>query len=143
MLQDRLTYLLGRVAAAAGKAANAKLATLDLDTRHYSALAVIVHSDGPSQQTVAAALGADRATVVALVDELERRRLVRRATNPLDRRAHALHATPAGRRLAKQAHQLMDQCEQEFLARLEDPERAALAATLQTLLRQTEPPNDR
>jgi MarR family transcriptional regulator, lower aerobic nicotinate degradation pathway regulator len=84
-------------------------------------------------------LGADRATVVALVDQLQRRGLVRRATNPLDRRAHALHATPAGKRLVKQAHQLMDQCEQEFLAGLEDRERAALAATLQTLLRRNEP----
>lgn len=84
-------------------------------------------------------LGADRATVVALVDGLQRRGLVRRATNPLDRRAHALQATPAGRRLAKRAHQLMDQCEQDFLAGLQEHERATLAATLRTLLRRGEP----
>jgi DNA-binding MarR family transcriptional regulator len=138
-LRDRLTWLLGRVAAAAGKAANAKLADLGLDTRHYSALAVIAHADGPSQQTVAALLGADRATVVALVDQLQHRGLVRRATNPLDRRAHALHATAAGRRLLERADRLMDQCERDFLAGLEDQQRAALAATLQALLGRSEP----
>lgn len=84
-------------------------------------------------------LGTDRATVVALVDQLQQRGLVRRASNPSDRRAHALRATPAGKRLVKQAHQLMDQCERDFLAGLEERERAALAATLQTLLRQSEP----
>jgi DNA-binding MarR family transcriptional regulator len=112
---------------------------LGLDTRHYSALAVIAHADGPSQQQVAALLGADRATVVALVDELQRRGLVRRATNPRDRRAHALRATPTGRGLVKRADQLMDRCEQDFLAGLEDYQRVALAATLQTLLGQSEP----
>jgi DNA-binding MarR family transcriptional regulator len=77
--------------------------------------------------------------VVALVDQLQRRGLVRRTTNPLDRRAHALRATAAGRRLVKRAHQLMDQCERDFLAGLEDQQRAALAATLQALLGRSEP----
>jgi DNA-binding MarR family transcriptional regulator len=88
---------------------------------------------------VAAALGADRATVVALVDQLQRRGLVRRATNPSDRRAHALRATQAGRRLVKRADRLMDGCERDFLAGLEDQQRAALAATLQTLLGRSGP----
>ena len=64
---------------------------------------------------------------------------MRRATNPLDRRAHALHATAAGRRLLERADRLMDQCERDFLAGLEDQQRAALAATLQALLGQSEP----
>jgi DNA-binding MarR family transcriptional regulator len=57
----------------------------------------------------------------------------------LDRRAHALRATAAGRRLVKRAHQLMDQCERDFLSGLEDQQRAALAATLQALLGRSEP----
>jgi DNA-binding MarR family transcriptional regulator len=36
---------------------------------------------------------------VAIVDELERRRLVQRRANPTDRRAHALWLTGEGRKL--------------------------------------------
>jgi DNA-binding MarR family transcriptional regulator len=84
-------------------------------------------------------LGADRATVVGLVDQLQRNGLVRRTSNPSDRRAHALRATPAGRRLVKRADRLLDECERDFLAGLEERERGALAAALQTLLGPSEP----
>jgi DNA-binding MarR family transcriptional regulator len=77
--------------------------------------------------------------VVVLVDQLQRRGLVRRASNPSDRRAHALRATPAGRRLVKRADRLMDECERDFLAGLDESERAALAATLRRLLEQSPP----
>jgi DNA-binding MarR family transcriptional regulator len=87
-------------------------------------------------------LGADRATVVALVDELQRRGFVRRTPNPSDRRAHALRTTPAGLRLLAEADQFMDQCEQDFLSPLTAAGRAALAAALETLLPPAERPLD-
>ena len=50
-----------------------RTADLGIDTRLYSALAVIAEQSDPSQQAVAKALGSDRATVVTLVDELQQR----------------------------------------------------------------------
>lgn len=120
----------------AGRHANARLAELNIDTRLYSALTVIAEEDGPSQQTVVAYLGADRATVVALVDELERRGLVARTPNPRDRRAHALRPTAAGQRLVARAHRLMDQCERDFLSAVDREDRAALARILAVLLQE-------
>lgn len=87
----------------------------------------------PSQQAISAALGIDRATVVSLLDELERRGLVRRTPNSRDRRAHALHATPAGQRLAAEAHKLMDACEDAFTGVLSAAERKQLTVLLDRL----------
>jgi DNA-binding MarR family transcriptional regulator len=89
--------------------------------------------DGPSQQAISAALGIDRATVVSLVDELERRGLVRRTPNSRDRRAHALRATPGGQRLAAEAHVLMDACEDAFTGVLTTAERKQLTTLLDRL----------
>lgn len=127
------------MAANAGRRANARLANLGIDTRLYGALAVIAGTDGPSQQTVAALLGTDRATVVGLVDELERRELIVRTPNPRDRRAHALRPTGAGRQLLTRADRLLDDCEQAFLSPVGTDERAALARTLEALLDQRDP----
>src|SRR5215470_17691224 len=78
-LEHRVTYLLRRVTDVAGRMANAHLARLDLDTRHYTVLAVLAAGAGSSQRTIADTLGLDRATVVGLVDKLESQGLARRA----------------------------------------------------------------
>jgi DNA-binding MarR family transcriptional regulator len=123
------------MAAVAGRRANAELAGLDLDTRHYYAvLAAVVTGDGPSQRVIADRLGIDRATVVALTDNLQQRRLLRRVRSSQHRRAYALHLTAAGRRLVGRAHTLMDGCDRDLMASLPDDVRAQLAGVLRTLL---------
>src|SRR5215471_21220905 len=106
-LEHRVTYLLRRVTDAAGRMANAALAALDLDTRHYTVLAVLAAGAGSSQRTIADTLGLDRATVVALVDKLESEGLARRAQSRADRRANAVELTASGRRVFKSADALM------------------------------------
>src|SRR6266702_3626635 len=96
-LDRRITYLLRRVTDAAGRMANARLAPLGLDTRHYTVLAVLAAGGGSSQRTIADTLGLDRATVVALVDTLEAQGLARRAQSREDRRANAVELTAKGR----------------------------------------------
>jgi DNA-binding MarR family transcriptional regulator len=133
-LSARVSYLLARVAAVAGQRANAALAELDLDTRHYAVLAAVEAGDGPSQRMIGDVLGIDRATVVALTDNLQQRRLLRRARSSRDRRAYALHLTAAGRHLVSKAHALMDQCDRDLMAALPHATRAELAVVLRTLL---------
>jgi DNA-binding MarR family transcriptional regulator len=105
-----MTYLLRRVTDAAGRLANAHLASLGIDTRHYTVLLVVAAGAGSSQRTIADALGFDHATVVALVDALEQHGLVRRVRSREDRRANAVEVTPKGRRLLKRADALMEKC---------------------------------
>ncbi len=117
VLGRRVTYLLKRVTDAAGQMANAHLAPRGIDTRHYTVLVIVAANGGSSQQTIANTLGLDRATVVALVDDLEEQGLARRARSREDRRANAVEATVNGRLLAR-ADALIAQCEQALVAAL-------------------------
>jgi DNA-binding MarR family transcriptional regulator len=120
--------------------ANAALEPLGIDVRHYALLATIAGGETPSQRTVADALQVDRATVVALADDLEARGLARRTPSTADRRAKVLAPTARGRRALEQAHRLMDACEAEFVGALPEGERAELAESLARLLSPGSPP---
>ena len=115
------------------------MSVLAIDTRHYSVLAAIADSDRPSQQDVAAALGIDRATLVALADDLEAQRLINRDRSDSDRRAYALTLTSKGATILDRADALMDQCEEEFTGVLTPAERAQLADLLARLFSAASP----
>jgi DNA-binding MarR family transcriptional regulator len=134
-LERRITYLLRRVTDAAGRKANAALRRLNLDTRHYTVLAVLGGGAGSSQRALADTLGLDRATVVALVDTLESQGLARRAQSQEDRRANVVELTPKGRRALKRADALMEACELSFVEALRPDERALMTDMLERLLR--------
>jgi DNA-binding MarR family transcriptional regulator len=104
-----------------------------MDTRHYAVLVAIADGDGPSQQDVATALGIDRATLVALADDLEHHGLIERTRSDHDRRAYALRLTDAGASTMTRADTLMDECEQEFTAALSAADRTQLAELLTRL----------
>jgi DNA-binding MarR family transcriptional regulator len=133
-LERRVTYLLRRVTEAAGRKANAALTALQLDTRHYTVLAVLGAGAGSSQKAIADTLGLDRATVVSLVDTLEAQGLARRAQSREDRRANVVELTAKGRRVLKRADALMEACELSFVASLTELERHQLTDFLERLL---------
>lgn len=68
----------------------------------YSALTVIALNPGVTQARLSRALGIKRANMVAMIDELERRRLARRVASPHDRRTQALQLTPQGASFLRQ-----------------------------------------
>jgi DNA-binding MarR family transcriptional regulator len=135
VLAERMTYLLRRVTDAAGRKANVALAPLQIDTRHYTVLAVIGAGGGSSQRTIADTLRLDRATVVALVDTLESLGLAKRVRSREDRRANAVEITARGRHALGRANELMAACELEFVAALQPAERQSLGELLERLLK--------
>jgi DNA-binding MarR family transcriptional regulator len=95
---------------------------------------------GPlSQQELSKGLNVNRTVMVKLIDGLEARGFVERVRNPQDRRAYALHATPAG--LASMAAMLPQivRSEAELTANLSDAEHERLNALLRPLIA-TPPP---
>src|SRR5579875_2669176 len=78
-------YLLSRVGAFASHRFAERLAALGLTTRQWGVLNVL-DAEGPiSQQQLGRAVGVDPSTMVATIDELEQRGLVRRRPLPSDR----------------------------------------------------------
>jgi DNA-binding MarR family transcriptional regulator len=61
-----------------------------------------------------------------LVDELERRRLLQRRSDPADRRVRRLHLTPQGRRMVRQLAEVSAAHEQGLCVGLEPAEREHL-----------------
>jgi DNA-binding MarR family transcriptional regulator len=68
-----------------------------------------------------------------IVDDLERRGLVRREPNPADRRSKLVRITPAGRAVARKAESIQS-APPSALAALTGAELAALERTLRVLL---------
>lgn len=90
-----------------------------------------------SMGDLASALGVDRPNLTAVVDDLERRGLVRRVPHPTDRRAKLVEATPEGDDLARQANDILA-TPPAALAGLDSEE----LTTLFGLLEKVAPPHD-
>jgi DNA-binding MarR family transcriptional regulator len=92
-----------------------------------------------TQKALADALGIDRTTMVALLDDLEEKGHVARQRHPRDRRAFLVHPTDSGRAAKVTAVQILDEQQRQFLAPLTPAERRQLAALLTRLPRRPAP----
>jgi DNA-binding MarR family transcriptional regulator len=138
-LAERLGPLLGRAHDAHRRLALEALAPLGLSVKAVGALTVL-EAEGPlSQRRLAERQGIDRTTMVAVVDELERRGAVERRRDPGDRRANSLRLTASGRRLLTRARTAVASAEEAFLAPLPEPEQQGLRAALRTLIEAAPP----
>ena len=131
---ERLSGLMGfhvRVAAASlYRHFTRAMAHLKLTQKQYAVLELIADNPGCSQVDLAASLGMDRATMMALVEGLERRRLIGRSVSITDRRRHDLHLTEVGAEMLVQAREVIDAHEAELLEGWSDQEKAAFMAGL-------------
>lgn len=105
------------------------LAPLGLHPRHFGMLSLLMEQDSLSQNQLAEPLNVHRNVMVGLVDDLEERGLVERRRHPGDRRAHAVHLLPAGRRLHAETETRVADFEAKLLGGL-DPDEAAVFVSL-------------
>jgi DNA-binding MarR family transcriptional regulator len=93
-------------------------------------LAAAAEYGGLSQREMGALLAIDPSAIVALVDDLERARLVRRQLPPGDRRTRLIVTTSEGEAVLARARELSAAVDDELLAPLTDAERASLLRLL-------------
>jgi DNA-binding MarR family transcriptional regulator len=130
-VHDRLGYLLKHAQLRLGALSGTALQPYGIDGRQ---LAVLIAIDDPvprSQQEIARHLDVDRTSMVAVVDDLERKGLAERRSAPGDRRKNVVALTAAGEDTIRRATKASDAAEREFLATLS----AGDAATFRRLLR--------
>ena len=102
--------------------------------------AVLHHLDAQgavSQRDLALALRIQPSNLVALLDQLEDRRLLARSPDPADRRRHRVELTADGRRAVKRAREATRRAESELLGPLSDGERREFRALLVRLTAHT------
>lgn len=95
-----------------------RIARADVNPGMFSALALIKANAGLSQSELAAEIGMDRATVVALLDSLESNGWARRTRDAGDRRRHSLSITPQGAKELAKLEQLARENEETIRAAL-------------------------
>jgi DNA-binding MarR family transcriptional regulator len=128
-------YLLSRVGWYASRRFSQRLQRLELSPRMWGALNVLAAESPISQQQLGRSIGMDPSSMVGTIDELEALGLVQRQPNPLDRRAHALYLTQAGRDRLAAGRQQAKLAQEELLAPLSESERAQLHELLLRLAR--------
>lgn len=133
-MTDDVVILLARASSAALRAAHAALEPYGLRARHYATLRLAAAGQGIAQRQVAAVLGLDPSAVVALVDDLEKRRLVRRRTAPGDRRTRLITLTEAGLDLVAETSDIAQLVQARVMANVPESRRGEFVAMLQLLV---------
>ncbi len=110
------------------------LRDLGIEPRHTGSL-VALRATGPiAQAELARSLGISGATVVEIVDHLERRGLVERRRLETDRRTQALHVLPGAEAVVKEAQRRAMAVTGRILAALDPTERQRLVTLLQRFI---------
>src|SRR6202158_1871888 len=91
-----VAFLIAQVGAHAARKFAERLAPLRLSPPHSGILGVLRRSGGLSQQGLAEVLHMHPSGLVAIIDELEERGLVKRRDSLDDRRTYELHLTDKG-----------------------------------------------
>ncbi len=109
------------------------LAPSGLSSREYNVMTCISLRTETSQQDLSRTLGLYAPGLVALIDGLETRGLVRRHRNNIDRRRYVLTLPPSGKRLLTRADLVVSRLESELFSCMSAQEKT----TFETLLKRT------
>jgi len=127
--ESRLSLLLARHGGTTDARIREALTTSGVTPRHAI---VLMHLDGGqvSQRDLGARLGVDPSVLVALLNALEDRDLVRRRRDPADRRRHIVEITEAGAAAMTKFGAAITRVEDELFADFTPEERDTLHSLL-------------
>ena len=131
-LDGLLGYRLRRAQGAVHRDYMAAVGGLKLTQKQTATLWLIGANPAVSQVAVAAALGMDRDTMMAVTNRLEARGLVVRKRSTTDRRCQELYLTAAGEKALHKVKARIVEHENRFKRLFEPAELAALLSALQT-----------
>ncbi|KQI72939.1 MarR family transcriptional regulator [Loktanella sp. 5RATIMAR09] len=132
-LETLIGYNMKRAYVAIQKDFRAALGEGGLSPRTFSALSLVVAHPDISQSSLARMLGIERSGLVAIIDELEHRKLLTRSVMPGDRRIQALMATPDGRVVYHDTLATVQAHEDRLLADLTAAEKETLMQLLKKI----------
>lgn len=116
-------FLLARLGIGFKNRAFARVELEGLEPNYYGILAILAEGDRETQGTIAQALGLDPSRLANVLDTMEKRGLVARHRDPLDRRRHVVSITPEGGEVLDRLRALARAMADEFLAPLAPDDR--------------------
>jgi DNA-binding MarR family transcriptional regulator len=133
---SNLAFLLSQVGIHASRRFAQRLGEIDLQPPLFRVLNIVDAAEGLSQQAIAEAIQAPPSRIVSIVDELEERGLIERRVHPSDRRVHALHLTPKGRKLLERGRGVAAEHEAELTRGMNGRDRERLVTLLRGIVDQ-------
>ncbi len=88
-----------------------RMAPFDLRTVDFSVLSLITHNPGITSRQLCSNLNILAPNLVAMINSLEKKKLIVRKPHPLDGRAMGLHLTAKGQKLMVEAENAVTQLE--------------------------------
>lgn len=110
-----------------------RMAAFDLRTVDFSVLSLIHHNAGITSRQLCSHLDILAPNLVAMVNGLEKKKLIVRKPHPLDGRAMGLHLTPKGQALIAEAESAVYELEMDATDRLSATERNTLVRLLKKI----------
>lgn len=108
--------------------------TFDITPVQYAAIFAIGNQPGIDQTALCNIIAFDRSTIGDVVARLEKKKLIKRLSGPVDRRTKSLYITPAGRRLLRDIGPTVASTQRLILAPLPVGERSAFMRMLKQLV---------
>jgi MarR family transcriptional regulator, organic hydroperoxide resistance regulator len=105
----------------------------DISLWGYMVLTGLVDHPVRTQAALAQAINADKSRIIGVLDDLQRRGLIRRQADTADRRVHLLSLTADGDRLRRSVEAAIRRAEEEVLAVLPPADREVFLRSLQAL----------
>jgi len=110
-----------------------KVASYGLTTTQFFLLTALYEEDGIPITALAQKVALDKATLTGLLDRLERDGLIRRESNPEDRRTIKIHLTAKAEGLRDELTDLYHQNNEIFLSKLSGEERRVFEQVVEKL----------
>jgi DNA-binding MarR family transcriptional regulator len=105
----------------------------DISMWGYIVLTALAGQPVRTQVALAQAINADKSRIIGVLDDLQRRGLIKRQPDAADRRVHLLSLTPAGDGLRQSVEAAIRRSEEEVLATLPEDDREAFLRSLKFL----------
>jgi DNA-binding MarR family transcriptional regulator len=128
--KDQPAFLLAQLGAHAATRFAERLGALDLSPPDAGILRLLRMAPGISQQELSARLRIHPSRLVAILDNLEKRKLVERKPNPQDRRLYSLHLTKDGGEILERIGKVAREHQDALLSTLSSDERSRLTELL-------------
>jgi MarR family transcriptional regulator, lower aerobic nicotinate degradation pathway regulator len=131
---DKPSWLITRAYAYSHRLLAEGFATADARGYHYRLLAALDEFGPASQAALGRRTGIDRSDVVAALNELADRGLIRRSPDPDDRRRNVITITPAGTEKLATLDEVLAGVQERLLAPLSAADRTKLVGLLTRLV---------
>ncbi len=110
-----------------------RMEPFDLRTVDFSVLSLIKHNPGITSRQLCSHLNILAPNLVAMINSLEKKKVIVRKPHPLDGRAMGLHLTPKGQKLVVEAEKAVSQLEMDATSGLTATERKTLLVLLKKI----------